>query len=149
MEGISWMRRGGGGGGYILVYACLLCIHTVRLGVPRGECRRQQRRRGGYAIASVGSPCGVVGPVFFFVLNQLFDIPLHAARRAMASAARRSPSQARNSSLFPPQVYPFPTPEPACAVIVGVSQRLLLPMSARKHNHIQRKRVEQHRHPHT
>ena len=34
-------------------------------------------------------------------------------------------------TTFPP-VYPFPTPGPACAVIVGVSQRLLLPITASK-----------------
>ena len=35
---------------------------------------------------------------------------------------RRCLSQARNSSLFL-QVYPFPTPGPACAVVVEVSPR--------------------------
>ena len=55
--------------------------------------------------------------------------PVGLWQRQHAAAPRKQ----ENSSLFPPQVYPFPAPEPACAVMLGVSQHLLLPMSARKH----------------
>ena len=96
----------------------------------------------------VGVRVCVYGFFFLFCFESVISIPLHAARRAMAAAACRCLSQARNSSLFPPQVYPFPTPEPACAVIVGVSQRLLLPISAKKHYRKQKKRVKQLHHPH-
>ena len=52
-------------------------------------------------------------PFFFcFVLNQLFGIPLHAARRAMAAAACRCPSQARKQQPFPLHRYtPFLPPD--------------------------------------
>ena len=99
----------------------------------------------------VGVRVCVYGFFFLFCFESVISIPLHAARRAMAAAACRCPSQARNSSLFPPQVYPFPAPEPACAVIVGVSQRLLLPMSSRKlkPKTKEKKRVTRPHHPHT
>ena len=81
--------------------------------------------------------------VFVFVLILVFGIPLHAARKAMAAAACRCPSlsltRERTDGLFPP-VYPFPTLRPACAVIVRVSQRLLLPVSAEKQNNNQKKK---------
>ena len=57
---------------------------------------------------------------FVFCFDSVTYIPLHGARRAMAAACR-CPSRG-TSYIFPP-VYPFPTPGPACAVIVGVSLR--------------------------
>ena len=78
------------------------------------------------------------GFFWFLVLNQLLAIPLHAARRAMAAASplplaaisrEQETTNKRQSFAFPP-VYPFPTPGPACAVIVGVSPRSPSPHSA-------------------
>ena len=56
----------------------------------------------------------------FFCFDYFICNPLHAARRAMAAAP--SCSSSRPQLNYPP-VYPFPTPGPACAVIVGVSPR--------------------------
>ena len=63
---------------------------------------RQQNR----AAQRQGVSCQVGGLVWILV----FVIPLHAARRAMAAAACRCPSQARNSSLFPPTGIPLSYP---------------------------------------
>ena len=56
----------------------------------------------------------------FFYFGSFICNPLHAARWAMAAAP--SCSSPRPQLNYPP-VYPFPTPGPACAVIVGVSPR--------------------------
>ena len=55
----------------------------------------------------------------FFCFDSFICNPLHEARRAMAAA----PSCSSRPQLNYPPVYPFPTPGPACAVIVGVSPR--------------------------
>ena len=50
---------------------------------------------------------------FFFVLNQLLDIPLHAARLAMAAAACRCPSLSltRKITAFFLRYTPFLPPD--------------------------------------
>ena len=66
------------------------------------------------------------GSSMVFCFNSVTYIPQHGALGAMAAACR-CPS--RHQLHFPP-VYPFPTPGPACAVIVGVSLRSPPPQSA-------------------
>ena len=86
---------------------------------------------------------------FFFVLNLVFLSRYMQSEGLWQRQHAAAPRKQETAAFFPPQVYPFPAPEPACAVIVGVSQRLLLPISARKHYRIQRKRVKQLHHPHS
>ena len=92
--------------------------------------------------------CVFVVVVRFFCFESVISIPLHAARGAMAAAACRCPSQARNSSNFPSTGIPLSYPEPACAVMVGSHNISFSPCSARKHYLKQRKRVKQLHHPH-
>ena len=62
-----------------------------------------------------------------FVCHLVFNIPLRVAWKGYGSGIAAAPKG--NGGLL--QVYPFPTPDGE-AVIVGVSQRLLLPITTRE-----------------
>ena len=76
---------------------------------------------------------GNMGGRYSLVLayHLVFNTPLHAARRAMAAALQLPPKATagfyRYTHLLPP--------DGPCGVIVGASQRLLLPSSAVKTTH--------------
>ena len=89
-----------------------------------------------------------VGGLFYFCFNLVFLSrymqPVGLWQRQDAAAPRKQETAANFSST----VYPFPTPEPARAVIVGVSQHLLLPMFRRKALPQTKEKRTQLQHPH-